>query len=591
MKTRTDSPPIGFIILDAVWNFKYVNDFGAQVLNRKPTDLIGKHVWTEFPKAVRHAVYHLFMQARTTEEEVEFEEFVKPSGMWVHVNAYCVSDCIHVVIRQIQMIEREVTLQSEFFYKYTDHVQDLIMLTTDDGMIRYVSPSINQLLGYEDVDVIGTNVLDYCYEGDLSALQGSYLAKFDEASRGKGTVTCRFLHKQGGTVWFENNFNWLVNEDGERSEKLGIWRDVTKRKHIEEELTKSKANLEMAHKIAGLGHYDWDILNNVVYASQGLLAIFGLELDTLRLPVEAFFDCIHPQDVKQLQEDMERAFQTGSMNSSYRIMLGDGQTQRIFHTLARTTYDEAGRPVRFFGTSQDITLQKQTEELLRKAEKLNVAGQLAAGIAHEIRNPLTSLKGFAKLMCHAGDDNKQRYYTIMQDEFNRIELILGELLILAKPQAVQYLPHAPLTILEDVIALLNTEAVLKNVLIEWTYEADLPLVLCEQNQLKQVFVNVIKNAIEAMKDGGSLMIHVRRCPEGICLTFIDQGHGIPEDRLPRIGEPFYTTKEKGTGLGMMVSFTIIEEHRGSIRYESQVGVGTTVSIFLPGQEGNCQSSQ
>ncbi|WP_189019374.1 ATP-binding protein [Paenibacillus marchantiophytorum] len=122
---------------------------------------------------------------------------------------------------------------------------------------------------------------------------------------------------------------------------------------------------------------------------------------------------------------------------------------------------------------------------------------------------------------------------------------------------------------------------MNDVVIEMSCDPDLPWVKSERNQLKQVFVNVIKNAIEAMPTGGNLQVSVRKMTSGVCMYFVDQGQGISEERLPRIGEPFYTTKEKGTGLGMMVSFAIIEEHQGHIEYQSKLGVGTTVVIQLP----------
>ncbi|OCT16997.1 hypothetical protein A8709_23670 [Paenibacillus pectinilyticus] len=700
MNMFEENASIGFIILDSNWHFIYANECGASMLNRSPEELLGKMAWAEFPNAIRHACYSHFHQARRERKEMAFKEYVKPSNQWIHVNVYPVADHLHIVIRKIEMLEKHIAIENEMFKKYTAYVQDLITLTTEDGILLFVSPSIKQLLGYEQNEMYGSSVLAFCHPEDIDLLTRIFKDDHVYGANNHGIITCRFLHKRGWYVWFENNFKWLLNEEGKRSQKLGIWRDISARKIVEErfvqaqrlgqfgsfernlneqtimwsdemfrihalkaanvihvseaiafilpddrekvglsiqeaiqlgqsdveyrivrqdgeirylrsqiervfldggsravrglvhditeykiieaELIQSKAKLEIAQEIAGLGHYEWDVISNSVYLSDELISLFGCQVDIStiqRLPLEALLDNIHPEDISTMKLALKDALQHGSLDLVYRIVVGGNI--RILHTLARTSYDEWGRALCLFGTVQDITIQRQTEELLRKTEKLNVAGQLAAGIAHEIRNPLTALKGFTKLMCNANDESKLRYYHIMQEEFNRIELILGELLILAKPQAVAYMPYDTLLILNEVIQLLNTEAIMNNVEIELVANSILPLVKCERNQLKQVFVNVIKNAVEAMPTGGSLTITAGRHNSGVELAFVDQGQGISEERLPRIGEPFYTTKEKGTGLGMMVSFAIMEEHHGRIHYQSTVGVGTTVTIHLP----------
>jgi PAS domain S-box-containing protein len=229
----------------------------------------------------------------------------------------------------------------------------------------------------------------------------------------------------------------------------------------------------------------------------------------------------------------------------------------------------------------DITKRKeQTEQLLQKSEKLALLGQMAAGIAHEIRNPLTSIRGFIQLF--KSSTHKEEYYDIVLSELDRINNIVGEFLVLAKPTAAVFAEKDVKELIKDVVTLINTQSILNNVQIFVEFECDLPKISCEENQLKQVFLNLLKNSIEAMPTGGNIDVKVKAKEEGkISIQISDQGIGIPKDRIPTLGEPFYTTKEKGTGLGLMTCYKIIESHNGQLTIDSEVNQGTTIEIILP----------
>lgn len=230
---------------------------------------------------------------------------------------------------------------------------------------------------------------------------------------------------------------------------------------------------------------------------------------------------------------------------------------------------------------QDISERKRAEEMIIRSEKLSIVGQLAAGVAHEIRNPLTSLKGFVQLMQNkvSGYDH---YFSIMLDELERINFIVSEFLVIAKPQSVQFQPKDPETILHSTILLLNSQAIIHNVEIIVHADPNLPKINCDENQIKQVFINILNNSIDSMSEGGTIHVELRVTDDGnLLMRFTDEGCGIPQDRITRLGEPFYTTKEKGTGLGLMVTYKIIENHAGKMKIYSELGKGTTVEIFMP----------
>ncbi|NGM85553.1 PAS domain S-box protein [Paenibacillus sp. 7124] len=251
--------------------------------------------------------------------------------------------------------------------------------------------------------------------------------------------------------------------------------------------------------------------------------------------------------------------------------------------------DEEGKPLSFVHVSRDMTERNRMEELLRQSEKLTTVGQLAAGVAHEIRNPLTTLRGFLQLQ-----KEKQTvvplHVDLMLSELERINLIVSEFLILAKPQAVRFQQKDVRHILHDVISLLDSQAHLHNIEVKDRFETTPAMVHCEENQLKQVFINIIKNGIESMSAGGTLTLEQKRLEDSIVIVITDEGEGIPAEMLPKLGQPFFTNKETGTGLGLMICQRIIQAHKGLMEIESQVGRGTSVTIALPAAEESAETA-
>ncbi|MED0988185.1 ATP-binding protein [Bacillus paramycoides] len=230
---------------------------------------------------------------------------------------------------------------------------------------------------------------------------------------------------------------------------------------------------------------------------------------------------------------------------------------------------------------RDITERKKTEELLNKSDTLAAIGQLAAGVAHEVRNPLTVIKGFIQLF-QINKEDQEKYFDLMLSEIERIEAILQEFLSIAKTDEIPTEKKNIYKIFENVVSLINTKAIMTNIQVELIADSSEIIIECSENQLKQVFINILQNSIEAMPDGGKISIHMKEMNEdGVIIDIVDEGIGIPEERIKRLGEPFYSTKEKGTGIGLMLSYKIIDSHQGAISIMSDVGVGTTVTIYLP----------
>lgn len=227
-----------------------------------------------------------------------------------------------------------------------------------------------------------------------------------------------------------------------------------------------------------------------------------------------------------------------------------------------------------------IETVEQVYMKIKEAEKLAVLGRLATTIGHEIRNPLTALKGFTKLQAEKHPEDST-YYDIMTQEIERMNEIVGELMLFGKPKSKEYKLYSIEEIILYVIQVVEQSAAKQGITVQTEFSKSLPKIRCDEKQMKQVFLNLFKNAIEAMPNGGDIFIYAVVIKDKINIRIIDTGCGIQENKIPKLREAFYTTKENGTGLGLMITYKFIEEHEGKLHFESSVGVGTTVELILP----------
>lgn len=227
-----------------------------------------------------------------------------------------------------------------------------------------------------------------------------------------------------------------------------------------------------------------------------------------------------------------------------------------------------------------IERNKMKDEIQR-AEKLNTLGELAASIAHEVRNPLTVVKGFLQLMQQQEAGKNYEYLSLVLSELGRAESIINDYLNFAKPKFEKIEEFQLNSILTEVVMLLDPLAVKQGVQLESQLDSNDFSLNTDRNQLKQALVNIVKNAIEATPEGGKVTIHNKFDQASASILISDTGKGMTPEQLSRIGTLFYTTKDKGTGLGTSVSLRIIETMRGKVSYQSEPGVGTKVTMTLP----------
>ncbi|ARU60001.1 hypothetical protein CBW65_02170 [Tumebacillus avium] len=247
-------------------------------------------------------------------------------------------------------------------------------------------------------------------------------------------------------------------------------------------------------------------------------------------------------------------------------------------------YDEEGGRVGGVLCFRDVTEEKKFQREIIQSEKLAVVGQLAAAMAHEIRNPLTSIKGFLQLLHRLKTMEQEgeikEYTRIMVEEVDRMEKIIRDFLLMTKPSDVIRETISLDTVIERVLVLVQNQAILRNIQVN-TELSELPPVLMHKEAIQQVVLNLMQNALEAMNVGGTLTVRTEEEDKYVMLQVIDTGIGMTDEEIQNLGSPFYSTKTEGTGLGLTVSSKIIKEHRGQLDVQSEKGVGTTITIRLP----------
>lgn len=321
----------------------------------------------------------------------------------------------------------------------------------------------------------------------------------------------------------------------------------------------------------------WDVGGEIKYINKNLENLLGCRHQCFM--TKSWYDHISIKDMQYLLEKINNADNSVDDNKELflNIKTGDNETL-LFKYKFKVIKDEQEKYYCICYMNKTDNQTTLDSEIIQ-SEKLTVAGQLAAGIAHEIRNPLTSLKGFLQLL-QAGINKKEVYYKIMHEEIEKIEAITSELIYLSKPLTNERKKESVRSMIEDVIMLLRLQAKMDNVTIKTLFYGNYQIV-CDRSQMKQVLLNIIKNAIEVSCPNDEVLITVRKTSKSIEIDVRDEGPGIPSEELEEIGEPFFTTKHGGTGLGLMISKRILASHAAKLHIFNNEENGATFRIEIP----------
>ncbi|NIR67259.1 MAG: PAS domain S-box protein [Aliifodinibius sp.] len=519
----------------------------------------------------------------------------------------------HIVAIGIDITERkEAEEKLQLYHKIFINSKDVINITNKDGKIIEVNPAFERKTGYTIDEVRGKSPAMFTGEEAFSKVAQRLLQK----GTFQGELVGRT--KNGSPIDVELSAFSIVDEQGDTLCNVGFARDITQRKQAERALRESE------ERFRGIVENANDIIFVLTkegvfsYVSPNWTHILGHPLKDVE--GQSVWEFIHPDDRPLCAEFLRKVIESGERQSGieYRIKHQDGSWR--WHTTSASPLQKEDQDGRYFiGIAHDVTEQRKMMDELAKAyknlrdtqaqlvqsEKMASLGMLVAGIAHEINTPIGAVTSMHNTLMRAVNKLEPELMAICPESESRtakIQSLLNTIhdanqvidngarrvkTIVQRLRSFARLDEAELKDcnihegIEDTLTLISHE-IKHNITIHRNFGA-LPLIACYPGQLNQVFLNILINARQAIPDKGDVYITTYQQDKKVYIEFKDTGVGIPKEKLSKIFDPGFTTKGVGvgTGLGLSICYQIIQDHRGDIQVESELGKGTTIRVMIP----------
>jgi PAS domain S-box-containing protein len=508
--------------------------------------------------------------------------------------------------------QRQAEEQLRFRADILAQVADAVVAVDEDQQITYLNRQAAETYGVDREHSLGRPLRDL-YQVEWPDPGAEQEARTSLQTRGSWQGENVHLTRDGKRMRVEASLSVLKDQLGQSTSLLATMHDVTAQREAEAErdrllvevqayserlegivarrtkaLRSSQARLRAIFDSAATGVAMADEEGHILETNPAFQAMLGYEAGELQ--EMAFTDFTHPEDVAA-DLDLYRELLAGKRQRyslDKRYLRKDGQV--IWARLTVSLVQRGPEQGYAIGVVEDITEQKQMQVALLKAERLAIAGQLGASLAHEINNPLQSVIGCLGLASKnlAEGADVTRYLEVAREELRRAAGIVAQfrdLHRISEPEAKKATDLNDL--LEQVLLLCKKTCDEGRVQLGWNAGDDLPPVALVSDRMRQVFLNLILNGLDATPAGGRLAVSTARtpasegAPEGVCISFADSGSGILPDVLPHLFEPFYSTKPQGLGLGLYITRSIVEAHGGRIDVSSRPGKGATFSVWLP----------
>jgi two-component system cell cycle sensor histidine kinase/response regulator CckA len=479
----------------------------------------------------------------------------------------------------------------ERFRTLAEVLPEIVWVADAEGKATYVNPRYREYAGTE-LDTAQDRA-QLIHPEDLPHLTERY----DVAARSGGTFECEYRMRRhdGQYRWFLGRAVLVHDDRGRPASQIGAAVDIHDLKQVEEALEQRvqertaelQASEERFRQLAeNIQEVFWMLEPDtwrLMYVSPAYDAIWGRSRQELYERPRSFLDTIHPDDRERVWHDLTANWR--AYDGEFHILHPDG-TPRWIRLRSFPVYNDEGKVYRLAGVAVDRTEQKTAEAALLQAERLTIAGKMAASLAHEINNPLQAVIGCLGLARGALENDRDpgNYLQIAHQEVQRTARIVGQLRSLGRPiQDGRQEPTDLNRLLSDVLVLNKKYLETKRIEVAWEADAGLPPVAVITDPIRQVFLNLVINAADAMPNGGQLRLSTTRTqsPDGVRVVVADSGIGISAEALPHVFEAFYSTKAEGMGMGLFVSQGIVQQHGGRIEVRSEPGTGTTFTVWLP----------
>lgn len=455
-----------------------------------------------------------------------------------------------------------------------------------DRTLQYISEGVLDLTGYTVDEYVAQRSItcgEQTHLGDRERVRREIAAALEDHCPFE--MTYRILTKSGEVKWVWERGEGIYGPDGSLTYVEGFVTDVTERKRVEHLLRQSE---ERYRRLIAVSPYA--ILVNregrIIFANDQAIKLFGAVKaeEILNKSTTDLFQAEDRDGRERFHELLEGSGQAPVLEET--IVTLDGRAVDVEVSGARLVDEEGPATLVML---RDVSERKRLQEQLRKTERIAELGTLASGMAHEIGTPMNVILGRAEyLMDRVTEEPVKKGLQTIITQVERITKVMNQLLAFARRKSPERTAVVLRDIVEDCLELFHERLAKSRIAVDLLFDENCPPALADPDQMSQVFINLVMNAVHAMPDGGTLTIGLKPEKQMVKLTVADTGHGIPRDAIQKVFEPFFTTKEfgQGTGLGLTVVKGIIEEHQGSIAADSEEGKGTTFTILLPA----CSSS-
>jgi len=493
-------------------------------------------------------------------------------------------------------LRREDEIPKEFLENILESMDGGLLTLDKNARITSFNRSAEEITGFKREEVLNRECCDIL-KSDLCE-ESCPLKETFETGKTIFSYEIMITGKAGNKVPVNITTSPLRSQNNEIIGAIENFRDLTKHKGLWGKLREERNKAQQYLNIAGVIIVAINDKGVVTLINKKGCNVLGYKEE--KIIGNNWFDLCVPEREKKERKDTFKKVMAGKIEEAEdyenSIMTKSGE-ERIIAWHNTTLTDEKGNIIGTLSSGKDITKRKQTEEELIRSEKLVSLGQLAASVAHEVNNPLAGIMVYVKLLLKKHKEKKlqvedtKEQLLKMDKELDRTTRIIRNLLDFARQSEPAIRPVEIGKVLEAALLLVGHQISLENIKLEKKLDAELPLVLADFDKIQQVLINIIMNAIQAMSDGGNLTIATSVAKgirineflkDTVRIDIRDTGIGIPEENLSKLFTPFFTTKEKGkgVGLGLPVVHGIIEQHKGKIEVESESNIGTTFTIYL-----------